>query len=250
MLYQLDVGKLPLSELWEGALAQARLPLENAIQQAVRQCEADLRARVKKWEADGAIVPRSTKLTSGAMVAVVRSLAADASEAMKCALSPSPVADVTSAFAMVAGAAERARADLERLAARDRFEADRMAELAAATAGHIRALVHAFEHALPPCYEVTTFAVRLVKGVQERMDDIDAILADTSPGWSQERQVAVDRSILRLATYEMRFMPEVPTGATINEAVELAKKYSTAESPRFVNGVLGALVSAAPEDHR
>jgi N utilization substance protein B len=60
----------------------------------------------------------------------------------------------------------------------------------------------------------------------------------------------VDRSILRLATYEMRFMPEVPTGATINEAVELAKKYSTAESPRFVNGVLGALVSAAPEDHR
>src|SRR5262249_40542749 len=64
-----------------------------------------------------------------------------------------------------------------------------------------------------------------------------------SSGWRLERQVAVDRNIMRIAAFEMLHIPGIPTGASINEAVELAKKFSTTESGRFVNGVLGALAS-------
>jgi N utilization substance protein B len=92
-----------------------------------------------------------------------------------------------------------------------------------------------------------SFAVRLVRGVEAQQQEIDLAIEGLSAGWRLERQVAVDRNILRLAGFEMLFLPNVPTGATINEAVELAKKYSTTESGRFVNGVLGALATLAGE---
>ena len=82
---------------------------------------------------------------------------------------------------------------------------------------------------------------RLVQGVAEQQKEIDAAIAALSAGWRMDRQVAVDRNILRLGGYEMLFLEGIPTAASINEAVELAKKYSTTESGRFVNGVLGAL---------
>ena len=85
------------------------------------------------------------------------------------------------------------------------------------------------------------FAAKLVKGALEKQAEIDKAIADLSAGWKLSRQAAVDRNIMRIAGYEMLFLPAIPTGASINEAVELAKKYSTAESGKFVNGVLGAL---------
>jgi N utilization substance protein B len=90
-----------------------------------------------------------------------------------------------------------------------------------------------------------SFAAQIVRGVNAQQKEIDLAIEGLAAGWRLERQVAVDRNILRLAGYEMLFMPGVPTGASINEAVELAKKYSTAESGRFVNGVLGALATLA-----
>lgn len=87
------------------------------------------------------------------------------------------------------------------------------------------------------------FTVKLVSGTLERQSEIDSSLGELASGWRMERQVSVDRNILRLAAFEMLFVPGIPTGASINEAVELAKKYSTAESGRFVNGVLGALAA-------
>ena len=87
------------------------------------------------------------------------------------------------------------------------------------------------------------FAYKLVQGVLEKRREIDAEIAALSSGWSLDRQVAVDRNIMRIAGYEMLFLPGIPTGPTINEAVELAKKYSTSESGKFVNGVLGALAA-------
>jgi N utilization substance protein B len=87
------------------------------------------------------------------------------------------------------------------------------------------------------------FTTRLVSGAYEKRIEIDEAVTSLSAGWRLERQVAVDRNILRLAGYEILFVPGVPTGVSINEAVELAKKYSTAESGRFVNGVLGALAA-------
>jgi N utilization substance protein B len=89
------------------------------------------------------------------------------------------------------------------------------------------------------------FTVRLLHGTLDRRPEIDRQLSTLTSGWSLERQVSVDRNILRIAAFEMLFMSGIPTGASINEAVELAKKYSTAESGRFVNGVLGTLASHA-----
>ena len=86
-----------------------------------------------------------------------------------------------------------------------------------------------------------SFALKLVLGASEKQAEIDAAIGGLSAGWNMERQVAVDRNILRIGAFEMLFMEGVPTAASINEAVELAKKYSTTESGRFVNGVLGAL---------
>ncbi len=91
---------------------------------------------------------------------------------------------------------------------------------------------------------VASFTSRLVTGIARHQVALDESLTILSSGWKLQRQVAVDRNILRLAALEMLTMPAIPASASINEAVELAKKYSTAESGRFVNGVLGALASA------
>jgi len=83
------------------------------------------------------------------------------------------------------------------------------------------------------------FAADLVQGAFTRRDMIDHLLSEFTADWTLERQSAVDRNILRLAAYELQFRPDAPVAVVCNEAVELAKKYSTAESSKFVNGVLG-----------
>lgn len=85
------------------------------------------------------------------------------------------------------------------------------------------------------------YAEELTRGALEHQAQIDARVAALSTDWALDRQAAVDRNILRLSAYELLFRPDAPVAAVVNEAVELAKKYSTAESGRFVNGVLGAL---------
>jgi N utilization substance protein B len=90
---------------------------------------------------------------------------------------------------------------------------------------------------------VAAFTVKLVQGTQAQQTEIDRPISELATGWGLERLVSVDRNILRMAAFEMLFLPSIPTSASINEAVELAKKYSTAESGRFVNGVLGALAT-------
>jgi len=86
------------------------------------------------------------------------------------------------------------------------------------------------------------FATGLVNGVLKYREDIDEKLKDLSVGWELQRQPAVDRNILRMAVYEIEHLDYIPVSVSINEAVELAKMFSTEESGRFVNGVLGALV--------
>jgi len=86
-----------------------------------------------------------------------------------------------------------------------------------------------------------TMAEELVRGTLDHQDELDARVAALATDWALDRQAAVDRNILRMAAFELLFRPDAPVAAVVNEAVELAKKYSTAESGRFVNGVLGAL---------
>lgn len=90
--------------------------------------------------------------------------------------------------------------------------------------------------------ETRSFFFRLVQGVDRNMDFIDAVLAKTVEKWSLNRMMNVDRNILRMATFEIVFMPDIPTGVAINEAVELGKKYGSEESGKFINGVLAKLV--------
>ena len=89
------------------------------------------------------------------------------------------------------------------------------------------------------------YATALVKGVERHGDEIDRLIASHAIGWALERMPAVDRSLLRLATFELLGRPDTPTGVVISEAVELAKQYSTEESGRFVNGILGTLAGVA-----
>lgn len=98
------------------------------------------------------------------------------------------------------------------------------------------------EGSYPPDLELSDYAEQLVKGVIENRDEIDERLASTSENWAIDRMPVVDRAILRLATYEMIYVDEVPVSVSINEAVELAKAYGGEdESSRFVNGVLGRI---------
>ncbi len=76
------------------------------------------------------------------------------------------------------------------------------------------------------------------RAITEKQDEIDTILNEVSEGWKTSRMNRVDLTILRLATYELKWDEEVPTGVAINEAVELAKKYSSDDGPSFINGIL------------
>ena len=76
-----------------------------------------------------------------------------------------------------------------------------------------------------------------------KVEEIDELLNANATGWKTARMNKVDLTILRLATYELKWDEDVPVGVAINEAVELAKKYSSEEGPSFVNGVLGKLVN-------
>ncbi|NUQ00081.1 MAG: transcription antitermination factor NusB [Armatimonadetes bacterium] len=102
--------------------------------------------------------------------------------------------------------------------------------------------------------EAWEFALELTQGAWERREEIDPILDRLARGWTVERMAAADRALLRLAAFELMGRPDVPTGVSINEAVELAKRYGTDDSPRFINGVLGALArelgeQVEPGDH-
>jgi len=85
------------------------------------------------------------------------------------------------------------------------------------------------------------FAAAEVAGVGRCMAQIDALIGAHAVAWAVDRMPAVDRALLRMATWELLERPDIPTGAVISEAVELAKAYSTEESGRFVNGVLGSV---------
>jgi N utilization substance protein B len=84
-------------------------------------------------------------------------------------------------------------------------------------------------------------AVDWFSGVLERRAEIDRVIGEHSPNWSIGRMPPIDRNILRLAVFELKYRPDTPPKAVINEAIELCKIYSTADSARFVNGLLDAV---------
>ncbi len=85
------------------------------------------------------------------------------------------------------------------------------------------------------------YAEQIVRGVDEARIEIDALIEQHAVGWTLARMPVVDRAILRMATWELRDNPEIPTAVAIAEAMELASVLSTDDSAPFVNGVLGAI---------
>jgi N utilization substance protein B len=89
--------------------------------------------------------------------------------------------------------------------------------------------------------DASLFTKELVEGVEVEQEDIDALIERYSEGWTLDRIAPVERSILRVALHEMLHRSDVPDEVAIDEAVEAAKELCSAEAPRFVNGILGAV---------
>jgi N utilization substance protein B len=93
----------------------------------------------------------------------------------------------------------------------------------------------------PPSAEESAariFAEPLIRGTLEHRDEIDALIGKSAQNWSLKRMAVVDRNVLRLAVYEMLHREDIPPIVSINEAVDIAKKFSTEDSGKFVNGIL------------
>lgn len=98
------------------------------------------------------------------------------------------------------------------------------------------------------CFEVDgksiAYAEQLIAGICRHRKDIDSLLSRSSHNWRVERMAAVDRNILRIAAYEMKYGEDVPATVAINEALEIAKRYAEPDAVGFINGILDALQEA------
>ena len=90
------------------------------------------------------------------------------------------------------------------------------------------------------------FVVQLVEGTTAHLETIDTVLQNTSKNWKLHRMPVVDLSILRCATYEILYVSDIDAATSINEAIEIAKSYSTPDSPKFINGVLDGIRKKQP----
>jgi transcription antitermination protein NusB len=93
--------------------------------------------------------------------------------------------------------------------------------------------------------EVADFARSLILGVRAHRPEIDALLAEASRNWGLDQMAKVERTLLRIATFEIRYLPSVPLKAAINESIELAKTFGGPDSGKFVNGILGRIAAEA-----
>lgn len=99
--------------------------------------------------------------------------------------------------------------------------------------------------------EIVRFAENLARGVTAEMESIDSLIIDHADNWTLNRMASIDRNVMRVSIYEMKFLVDIPRNVSINEAVEIAKAYSTDKSGEFVNGVLdkvGRLLQPIAED--
>lgn len=87
------------------------------------------------------------------------------------------------------------------------------------------------------------FTRELVQGTTEKQEDLDVIIRKYSLHWSLERMFIIDRNILRMAIYELKYMEDIPPKVTINEAIEIAKRYGTKDSSSFINGILDQVMN-------
>ena len=98
--------------------------------------------------------------------------------------------------------------------------------------------------------ELRQFATELIAGVRTKREELDRLVQEVAQNWSLSRITPVDRSILRLAAYEILYRDDIPPKVAIDEAIELAKRFGTADSQRFVNGILDRILDQHPRSEQ
>lgn len=246
VLFQVDVGKQPLSEVLEGALAQVRLSVSDPLKQVVHHTQMELQQMVGRFKAEVSTQSvRQIRHSADAALTVLRNWEEEANQLLDAIIAEAPREGEWTIQNRLDEARRKAHAQLDRIASRASMQPEALKLIAEIAAKRIERMEHLFQRHLASAQQISSFAILLIKGVMEHQQEIDVRLSALAIGWALERQAAVDRNIMRLAAFEILFMPDIPTGVSLNEAVELAQKYSTAESGRFVNGVLGALAAKA-----
>ncbi|WP_309130130.1 transcription antitermination factor NusB [Brevibacterium sp.] len=97
-----------------------------------------------------------------------------------------------------------------------------------------------------PEYPMKPYAVEIVDGISSHREEIDEIISTYAQGWTLERMPAVDRALLEIGTWEILYNDDVPDKAAIDEAVSLARQFSTDDSPKFVSGLLSRILDVKP----
>ena len=115
----------------------------------------------------------------------------------------------------------------------------------------LKRIVESFSEGEEPTLEVDSrayaFASELVEGVGAQLAGIDARIAEKSKHWSMSRMARVDLNILRIAVFELLYRPDIPKNVTMNEAIEVAKKFGSDDSASFVNGILDEIASGVTD---
>ena len=104
-----------------------------------------------------------------------------------------------------------------------------------------------------PTVKAREFCQRLIEGVSQHRDEIDHLIEENSENWTLRRMAMVDRNILRMATLELLHCPDIPFKATLNEAIELGKKFGADDSGAFINGILDKIhstLASSPGDSK
>lgn len=246
-LYQIDVGKGSVAEVLDGALDQIRQSLVAPMTQIVRESDVALREMVPP-RVPGAPVPseraaRAARQFAKAAGEEIRLAAERAVEIARLCVSDRPTLDDATASEQMREVVRGSLSALQRLHERGFSAGETMDAILAEARNRLDHAADVFSRLLPAAVMPARFVTALTVGVVKHRKTIDRRLAALATDWSLDRQAAVDRNILRLAAFEILYEPDIPAAASINEAVELAKKYSTADSGRFVNGILGTLVT-------
>lgn len=120
------------------------------------------------------------------------------------------------------------------------------------TSGNLTQIVHHNVEEFAPGMDDPSFVYTLVEGVREHLPEIDRVIAETASEWPLDSITTVDRNILRLGVFELKFgnAPDVPPKVAINESIELAKTFGGASSGKFVNGILGAIYKTMGEPRK
>lgn len=112
---------------------------------------------------------------------------------------------------------------------------------------HNEVLIRVIEENETLSDDAVLFLTRIIEGVVDHADDLDEVVAKAAPEWPVDQLAVLDRNILRMALWEIAVSEDTPLKVAINEAVELAKRFGSESSPRFINGVLGTLAQRESE---